>query len=539
MPPRDGDKGGGGATSVTLSVGDPRQILPIGRAADCDRCKGTTRKRLNGGTRWEEVRCGSLVDLRLGGGYCLAHRRQGLSSGGGSGKGKGANETFVQRQRREGTTGTWRGGTSSSSKSLDLHMRPGLGSGPSMQAAMPTSNRLSGSSAGALQSRSSSVSAMLSMLEPDLVPAAAEAKGHLLRRAPLHMKKLPGPASANVVAGRAAASRDATAKTKNPYKSEDAGRDESKKRKEPRDFLGEALARKKSRPANASMGRKPVKAASTRPCKVFDPEGYDGAVRVPQPSKVLFRRGAATPAARVTPSHVARGASAETVLNKQRHLAGLLKEKGGGVPTPTPKKRGANVVGGERLARSKQKILVDGCGSLRTAPNRTARALDRDRGRNGDGAASASGGDDAFASAFGGSREPLDRDAIFNARSRLASVVDAEEYARARSVVQELECREASKDERGPSSAGKDGRRDRSLVTSGWACRTCKKKTPYKPVSCIRSRHDVRQRREIRSAAVPAGTRKERLDRHGRDAEEGGLMLGSGLEWSGWRGGLS
>ena len=57
-------------------------------------------------------------------------------------------------------------------------------------------------------------------------------------------------------------------------------------------------------------------------------------------------------------------------------------------------------------------------------------------------------------------------------------------------------------------------------------------------VSCIHARHDVRQKREIKGEAKSLTSKKDRLDRHGKDEEEGGLTLGSGLEWSGWRGGL-
>ncbi|KAL9180594.1 hypothetical protein ACHAXT_011047 [Thalassiosira profunda] len=135
------------------------------------------------------------------------------------------------------------------------------------------------------------------------------------------------------------------------------------------------------------------------------------------------------------------------------------------------------------------------------------------------------------------SDKSFDRNAIFNAKSRFASVVDAQEYARARSVVQELEAREDSK-QQGKNTDRNKSKAAPAIVTTGWACRTCKNKTLYKPTSCIHARHDVRQVRELKGGPKGTGTRKERLDRHGKDADEGGLTLGSGLEWSGWRGGF-
>ena len=115
-------------------------------------------------------------------------------------------------------------------------------------------------------------------------------------------------------------------------------------------------------------------------------------------------------------------------------------------------------------------------------------------------------------------------------------------------VVQALEAREARSTE-GKEKGANDKKKDgvpvvaTAIVTSGWSCRSCKKTTPFKPASCIRAGHDVRQRRELKEDRRSAnssslGLRKDRLDRHGRDDEEGGLTLGSGLEWSGWRGRL-
>ena len=131
---------------------------------------------------------------------------------------------------------------------------------------------------------------------------------------------------------------------------------------------------------------------------------------------------------------------------------------------------------------------------------------------------------------------------VLTAKSRFASAVHAEEYARARSVVQTLEARE---DAKGGKKRMDDGAKDgkstlaKPIATSGWACRTCGKMTSFKPVSCIHAGHDVRQRRELRGGSSKSlGSRKNRLEMHGKEEEYGGLTLGSGLEWSGWRGEL-
>lgn len=150
-----------------------------------------------------------------------------------------------------------------------------------------------------------------------------------------------------------------------------------------------------------------------------------------------------------------------------------------------------------------------------------------------------------FASSFGDFGNDND---ILNAKSRFASGANAQEYARARGAIQELEVKEFEMDQRKQRTSGggatKNGGKEKEastkgIVTAGWICKTCKKKTPMKPVVCIRAKHDVQQQRELSNRKSTIGSTKERLQRHGKEAEEGGLTLGSGLEWSGWRNGIN
>ena len=150
----------------------------------------------------------------------------------------------------------------------------------------------------------------------------------------------------------------------------------------------------------------------------------------------------------------------------------------------------------------------------------------------------AAGPENNFAAAFGGDG-PLDGDKILNARSRFDGAATAHNYAKARAAVQELEAKESRQDDREDRKkanerrkAGKASSGDGSIVTTGWTCRTCQRKTTFKPASCVAARHDVRQQRGLRNDGKAPGTRKERLDRHDRDSSDGGLKLGSGIEWS-------
>ncbi len=505
MPPRTDDKNGGG-TSITLSVNDPRQIVAIGRASDCDRCKGTMRVRSAseyGGMRWEDSRCNVLVDLRLSGGYCHAHRRQGLSSSvnptGGKGKSnKGGNTTFMQRQRIQNMpqhTATKGGGVY-----------------------MSTSNVVTGGK------RPSSLAEALSqsgLLDP--TPAMPGPKTQLLKRAPLHMKKTP---NASKVEPRPNLNPQPS-KPQNPYLKQKPGqrKQEQSKRKEPGDILGEALRKKmRSGSSQATTKSSTLKSstANKKSVKVFHTEGYDGAVQVPKPSKLFSHPSYAS---KVTPSPASNRASSTSILEKQRSLAEILKGKG--VATSSSRETRRNVFSKQSLAGSKQKILGKGGKVLPT--NTTKPGQFRSQKPN------------SFAAAFGNGSagQSFDRDAILNAKSRFASAVDAQEYARARAVVQELECREATKDGNSNNPKKKKEKKTVAISTTGWACRTCQKATPFKPMSCIRARHDVRQKRELKEGAKSLGSRKDRLDRHGRDQDQGGLTLGSGIEWSGgWRGEL-
>ncbi|KAL7531511.1 hypothetical protein ACHAXR_004086, partial [Thalassiosira sp. AJA248-18] len=327
MPPRSDDKNGG-STSVTLSVNDPRQILPIGKAADCDRCKGTVRIRVAsdyGGKRWEDARCSTLVDLRVSGGYCQTHQRQGLSSSGNGGNSKSSNNnvhmTFMQRQKMQNMP------------QLSMSMKGGVGAGarPFGQAS---------SHMGTTGGRASSLSEALSrsgLFESAPASLLPDSKPRLLKRAPLHMTKN---------------TRAKASKTSNPYQKEKTGQRKQDsisktKGKDPDDILGEALERKRARSGNASFDKGSTLTPapkSKRPCKVFNTgEGFSGNVPVPKPSEILFQRNAA----KVTPSPVGNRLSLESahgILERQRNLAGLLKEMGGADASSAGRSKRGNII---------------------------------------------------------------------------------------------------------------------------------------------------------------------------------------------------
>jgi hypothetical protein len=301
------------------------------------------------------------------------------------------------------------------------------------------------------------------------------------------------------------------------------------------DILGKALDGKRSRSTIASDKR-------PSQLKVFNTNGYDGSVQVPKPSAILFRNGGSSTSSstHATSSLQMDRQSSTSILEKQRSLAELLKRNGGTLCSSSANAKNA-CIDKQSLSRSKQKILSNGRGGMKVAlpraPNNNNTTTTRQhRGMN------------DFSSAFSTSSISTDEqlvsndpEAIMNAKSRFASAVNAEEYARARSVVQALESKEGANESRS-TSRKKDAKAPPlggSIVTTGWACHTCNKTTSFKPVSCIHARHDVRQRRELKGGTSKSlGSQKNRLDMHGKEGENDGLTLGSGLEWSGWRGGF-
>jgi hypothetical protein len=249
--------------------------------------------------------------------------------------------------------------------------------------------------------------------------------------------------------------------------------------------------------------------------KVFTVEGYDGSVQVPKPNTILFRPRSNEHAVRnntVTSSPTSLSSS--VILERQKNLAELLKRQA-------------------PIANDNKKLISQ---RLNKSTN----------------ASSVKGTSGEFASIFGQNDNGIQQQSsslndIANARSRFALVVDAQEYTRARAIVQALELREESATRSSNNGMKKKTKKDSSqakdlprvaIVTAGWTCRTCQKVTPYKPLACLRVNHDVQQRRELKdergtkkSAVTGLSSRKDQLINEG-------LILGSGREWSGWRGGF-
>jgi hypothetical protein len=488
MPSRDDT--GSSAAAVSLSVNDPRQVLLIGRSVDCSNCKGTIRKKVASdfGIKWEDVGCSTLIDLRGGSSYCLTHRRQGLSSRSTNANANSTSDSRLQKLRADNArNGVTHASTFNNQKPNHL-----------AQSSIPPSITLS------------EALSKPGFLDETLPAATSAMTAQYMKKAPKHMKKVTSANEAKVV---------------NPYAKSKPTEQLAAKRTV-HDVLGEELNRKKGR-LNSHFSNSKNTSTAKQPnakCKVFQAEGYDGSVQVPKPSS-LFQKSTFS-ASLCSVSSSANGKSATSdILEKQRSLAELLQQKKQGI------------------VNSKTEDLLSRLSSRRIVQPTSVQYGHQSLRNN-------------FATSFGDfssdgfGTNTLDRDYLMSAKSCFVSAANAQEYARARGAVQELEMKEFEIDKRKKRIEGSGVNKNSGklsettikaagIVTAGWICRTCKKKTTFKPVGCFRVRHDVQQQRELKNRNTSLGSTKERLQRHGQDSAVGGLTLGSGLEWSGWRGGIN
>eukprot|EP00977_Amphora_coffeiformis_P011648 scaffold2804_cov181-Amphora_coffeaeformis.AAC.16 len=127
--------------------------------------------------------------------------------------------------------------------------------------------------------------------------------------------------------------------------------------------------------------------------------------------------------------------------------------------------------------------------------------------------------------------KPLDRaerERLRNVKSAFATEADAEEFARKRRAVVELEKEEERKTKK---TQGKHAiPNEEKRINKVWRCLTCQHLFQHYPQRCFSSAHDVAIVRELNG--VISTTEQKRTELSNKTAEEGGLKLGSGIEWT-------
>lgn len=118
----------------------------------------------------------------------------------------------------------------------------------------------------------------------------------------------------------------------------------------------------------------------------------------------------------------------------------------------------------------------------------------------------------------------IDLEKVRNTKSKFATEVEAEEYARSRQKVVELEKLEGAK-----SASKKRQENEIKSLAVEYVCKTCNCRSLHPPKSCMNANHNVKK---IRKLAQQQTKESKRTKLHQKDAADGGLRLGAGNEWS-------
>lgn len=127
------------------------------------------------------------------------------------------------------------------------------------------------------------------------------------------------------------------------------------------------------------------------------------------------------------------------------------------------------------------------------------------------------------------------RTKVLQTKSKYETEANAQLVAKKRAYLNELEKKEITNDKRKTKKG--DVKNSRSVLDSNivsiWTCINCKRTTRVKPGICIRQSHNVKRKREIKKKET---TVEKRIGLKAKSTTDGGLVVGAGLEWSGWKG---
>jgi hypothetical protein len=133
--------------------------------------------------------------------------------------------------------------------------------------------------------------------------------------------------------------------------------------------------------------------------------------------------------------------------------------------------------------------------------------------------------EDALKDSLFGKFSSVDTQEMVNAKSRFEDEAKAEEYAKSRRVVSELERQEELKMK---SNKHQPDETSVHAIQKEYHCVTCKKTTKFFPNLCKRANHKISQKRSIKKTDT---VQERRLKLDEQSTEAGGLKLGTGLEW--------
>jgi len=498
------------STAISFSVNDVRQILLVADARDYGQCQARIRGKDAEG-RWanDAKRCKHYVDTRISS-YCLQHRKQERIK---SDPVKGANTMSEIRSEHDsynnnrvvGGKETGRILTFPRHKPIQLQgpdvqdpQRPhsaqmmsnfqamvgrGSAGAPMRQALVPpastTTNRL-------LQPTSRPTSVVSQLKQPRPIQTSSLSKNTLLN--PEARCSKPPPTMNNPYAKTSGQSKTQIQPTKiiskvpsmRPMNKSPAARSKAGK-----DWLQEG----------STVGKKN---ATTRRRVNNDSQNFDGSVAVPKPNAFGTKLLGGVP---VGTSHISShrplvthpmrpGKSEADIRTKQALVAAKLKAgKAKEPPTSTliQQRTVGNTLNQRKHVSNVGKSPLDLLGDI-------------------------------------------DIEKTMARKSRFEDDARAEEMALSRNKVAELvrqeEARESKRAKINPS--GGSGQK----IKKEFFCKTCNRKTELDPKFCRQSGHTIVVRREV---VESKSTDEKRQALSDRKAEDGGLKLGSGLNWDSYR----
>ena len=238
-----------------------------------------------------------------------------------------------------------------------------------------------------------------------------------------------------------------------------------------------------------------VAAKNNRSNRLINTTGtaFDGSVIIPKPSKIFQKSSTSEDVVAtkriVTPTISFK--SKENLLEKQAEVAKLLQ----GGRTKRMDATPSNTIPSKSRVRK----------SSHVQSNEKSKAVD------------------TFLASMGGE---IDEEKVRKAKSRFADEIEADEYAKHRRKVEELEKLEVSQELRNKKNKSKNGEGKR--LTKTWFCKNCRRNYAMKPRSCFVAQHSVTTKYELNDAMTKE---EQRTKLHRKGAKDGGLVLGMGLDW--------
>jgi minichromosome maintenance protein 10 len=463
-------------TSVTFALSDERQLKLLADARDYGLCKAALGgKRVDGQWIADVKRCKHFVDTRTGI-YCQAHRKQANIKAGPT-KGTGT----MQQLRLEAS-------------------------------AFPTTQ---GRGMEALSQGGASNQGAMMATPAQEAAAQAQARtttGSNLRGVPMQMSKQPTnmnnsilapqrsqisrPQTKNsLLAPRNHAPKNSLTKNRGPtqgrIKSNPLTKEPTKNPTMKQDWLQGGSKRRGAPLTNASATGTKRRAVNT------DTLGFNGTVSVPKASALFAGGPAVQSSAHAQSENRSRlqqreEAKKQSISQQQKEVAAKLREQ-------------AHNADGKPSAKASMKSRERVQPKVAADPRQAIR-------------------DSLF-----GAMNDADKEMIANQKSRFSHEADAEEYAKSRRIVSELENEESKKEFKASKTNKALGTGTAGSIKTEWFCQTCKQSFSKKPLGCYKAKHPVKMDRKIQ-AAKSIGEKRVTLSN--KSADDGGLKLGSGLEWS-------